>query len=149
MTTFLVVFPYVAVILAVGVGLYSYRTNRSSDSSVSSRRLENAKLFWGTVPWHYAIALILLAHVFAWLFPGLTGSILGFGPRLFAFEVAGLGLALFAAVGIVILIARRPSRSRTRAAISPMDSVFLFVLLAEALTGGPWPCSIAGARTGF
>jgi nitrate reductase gamma subunit len=137
MSTFLfIVFPYVAVILAVGVGLYRYWTNRYSYSSVSSQLLENTKLFWGSVPWHYGITLILLAHVFAWLFPGLTGSILGFGPRLFAFEVAGLALALFAAVAIVILIARRlPTLSRARAVTSPMDWILLFVLLVQVLTG--------------
>jgi nitrate reductase gamma subunit len=137
MSTFLfIVFPYVAVILAVGVGLYRYWTNRYSYSSVSSQLLENTKLFWGSVPWHYGIILILLAHLFAWFFPGVTGAILGFGTRLFIFEMAGLGLALFAAVGIVVLIARRlPTQSRARAVTSPMDWVLLFVLLVQVLTG--------------
>ncbi len=137
MSTFLfIVFPYVAVILAIGVGLYRYWTNRYSYSSVSSQLLENSKLFWGSVPWHYGITLILLAHLFAWLFPGLTGSILGYGTRLFIFEMAGLALALFAAVGIVILIARRLAReSRVRVVTSPMDWILLFVLLVQVLTG--------------
>ena len=137
MTTFLfVVFPYLAVVGAVGFGFRRYWTNRFSDSPVTSQWIEDTKRFWGSAPWHYAVALILLAHVFAWLFPGLTGSILGFGTRLFVFEVAGLALALFAAVGIVIVIARRRrTLSRTRAVTSPMDWVLLFVLLPEVLTG--------------
>ena len=131
-----IVFPYVAVILAVGVGLYRYWTNRYSYSSVSSQLLENTKLFWGSVPWHYGITLILVAHLLAWLFPGLMGAILGFGMRLFVFEVAGLALALFAAVGIVVLIVRRlPTESRARAVTSPMDWVLLFLLLVQVLTG--------------
>ncbi|HEV2386250.1 MAG TPA: respiratory nitrate reductase subunit gamma [Candidatus Acidoferrales bacterium] len=131
-----VVFPYVALILAVGVGLYRYLTNRYSFSSVSSQLLENAKLLWGSVPWHYGITLILLAHLFAWSFPGLAGAILGDRRRLFVFEAVGLALALFAAVGIVILIARRLStRSRARVVTSPMDWVLLFVLLVQVLTG--------------
>jgi nitrate reductase gamma subunit len=135
-TILFIVFPYVAVILAAGAGFYRYWRNRSNDSSASSQSTENAKLFRGSAPWLYAIMMILLAHVFAWLFPGLTGSILGFGPRLFAFEVAGLGLALFAAVWIVILIARwRTGISRARAFPSPMDWILLFVLLVEVLTG--------------
>jgi nitrate reductase gamma subunit len=137
MSTFLfVVLPYVAVILAVGVGLHRYWTNRYGYSSVSSQLLENAKLFWGSVPWHYGITLILLAHLFAWLFPGLTGAVLGHGTRLFVFEASGLGLALFAAAGILVLIARRlASKSRVRVATSPMDWVLLFVLLVQVLTG--------------
>jgi nitrate reductase gamma subunit len=136
MTTVLfVAFPYVAVFLAAGVGLYRYRTGRVSDSSARSPSPDSAKLFWGFVPWHYALALILLAHVFAWLFPKLTGAVLGFGTRLFVFEVAGLALALFAALGIVILIAKRPASLRTKAVASSMDWIFLSVLLVEVLTG--------------
>lgn len=137
MSVFLfIVFPYVAIILAVGAGLYRYRTNRYGFSSVSSQLLENAKLFWGSVPWHYGITLILLAHLLAWLFPGPAGAILGHGARLFVLEAAGLGLALFAAVGIVVLIGRRlGTDSRARAVTSPMDWVLLFVLLVQTLTG--------------
>jgi nitrate reductase gamma subunit len=130
-----IVFPYVAVILAVGVSVYRFRTNRYSYSSVSSQLLENTKLFWGSVPWHYGITLILLAHLFAWLFPGWTGSILGHGTRLFVFEAAGLALAFFAAVGLVVLIARRLPQSRARAVTSPMDWVVLMLLLVQVLTG--------------
>lgn len=136
MKTFLfVVFPYVAIFLAAG-GFYCYWRNRSGDSSTPSQSNENTKLFRGSAAWLYAIMLILLAHVFAWLFPGLTRSIVGFGTRLFAFEVAGFALSLFAAVWIVILIARPWTRlSRTRAFASLTDWILLFVLLAQVLTG--------------
>jgi nitrate reductase gamma subunit len=131
-----IVFPYVAIILAVGVWLYRYWTNRYGFSSVSSQLLENTKLFWGSVPWHYGITLILLAHLLAWLFPGATGAILGHGVRLFVLEAVGLALTLFAAVGILVLIARRlATDSRARVVTSPMDWVLLFVLLVQVLTG--------------
>ena len=135
-TVLFVVFPYVAVILAVGVSLHRYFTRRYTYSSLSSQLLENSKLFWGSVPWHYGITLILLAHLLAWLFPGAAGAILGNGVRLFIFEAIGLALALFAGVGIILLIIRRlPSDSRARSVTSGMDWVLLFFFLIQVFTG--------------
>ena len=47
-----IAFPYLALVLAIGVGIYRYHANRYSYSSLSSQLLENRKLFWGSVPWH-------------------------------------------------------------------------------------------------
>ena len=78
MQTFLfIAFPYIALILAVGVGLYRYFSHRFTYSSVSSQLLENRHLFWGSVSWHYGITLILLAHVLPWLFPRAAAALLG------------------------------------------------------------------------
>lgn len=135
-TVLFVVFPYVAVILAVGVGLHRRLSGRYTYSSLSSQLLENRKLFWGSVPWHYGITLILLAHLLAWLFPGPVAAILGNGTRLFIFEAVGLALAFFAALGIIILIIRRlPTDSRARSVTSGMDWVLLFFLLIQVFTG--------------
>ena len=131
-----IVFPYVAVILAVGAGLYRYLTRRYTYSSLSSQLLENRKLFWGSVPWHYGITLILLAHLLAWLFPRPAAAILGNGTRLFIFEAVGLALAFFAALGVVILIIRRlPTDSRARSVTSGMDWILLCCLLVQVFTG--------------
>ena len=56
------VFPYVSVILAVVVGVYRYFNARFSYSSYSSQFLETRALFWGSVPWHYGIIVILLGQ---------------------------------------------------------------------------------------
>src|SRR6185369_6399015 len=123
---FFIAFPYIALILAIGVGLYRYYSHRFTYSSLSSQLLENRQLFWGSVPWHYGVTLILLAHLLPWLFPGAAGAILGNGVRLFIFEAIGLALALFAGVGIILLIIRRlPSDSRARSVTSGMDWVLL------------------------
>ncbi len=135
-TVLFVVFPYVAVTLAVGVGLHRHLSGRYTYSSLSSQLLENRKLFWGSVPWHYGITLILLAHLLVWLFPGTAAAILGNGTRLFIFEAIGLALGSFAALGIVILIIRRlPTDSRARSVTSSMDWVLLFFLLVQVFTG--------------
>ena len=67
-TFFFIAFPYIALILAVGIGLYRYFSHRFTYSSLSSQLLENRHLFWGSVSWHYGITLILAAHILPWLF---------------------------------------------------------------------------------
>lgn len=137
MSSFLfIAFPYLALVLAIGVSIYRYYTHRFSYSSLSSQLLENRRLFWGSVPWHYGITLILLAHLLAGLFPQVAGAILGNRIRLVVLEMTGVSLALFALVGIIALIIRRlPSASRVRSVTSIMDGVVLFFLLVQVITG--------------
>jgi nitrate reductase gamma subunit len=131
-----VAIPYVALILAIFGGLYRYFTDRFSYSSVSSQLLENRLLFWGSVPWHYAIILILLAHLLVALLPGPARAVLGQPAVRTVLELSGMALALFALFGIVALIVRRmPRRWRARASTSPMDWVLLAVLLLQVASG--------------
>ncbi len=60
-----------AVMIAVVMTAYRYVNNRFSYSSLSSQLLENQVLSWASVAWHYAILLILTAHVLAAVFPGV------------------------------------------------------------------------------
>lgn len=131
-----VAIPYVALVLAVFGGLYRYFTNRFSYSSVSSQLLENRLLFWGSVPWHYAIIAILLAHLLVALVPGAARTVLGIPAVRTVLELAGMALALFAVFGLLTLIVRRlPRRGLARASTSPMDWILLAVLLLQASSG--------------
>ncbi len=135
-TLLFVALPYVALTLAVVGGLYRYYMVRFSYSSVSSQLLENRLLFWGSVPWHYGIILILLAHLLAALFPGATRALVGDPIRRLVVEVAGMALALFAIFGILTLIVRRmPRRSLARPVTSVMDWILLVALALQALAG--------------
>ncbi len=135
-TFFFIAFPYIALILAVGVGLYRYFSHRFTYSSVSSQLLENRHLFWGSVSWHYGITLILVAHVLPWLFPRTAAAVLGNPTRLFVLELTGLALGFYCVFGIAVLIARRlPNDSRARAVTSPMDWILLLVLAFQVLSG--------------
>ena len=49
-TLLFVVFPYLAVFLAVFGSIYRYFTSRFSYSSLSSELVEKRRLFWGAVP---------------------------------------------------------------------------------------------------
>lgn len=128
--------PYIALVLAIGVGIYRYRTNRYTYSSLSSQILENRKLFWGSVPWHYGITLILAAHLLAALLPGAAAWLLGGEMRRFVLELTGMALGLYTLFGLVALIARRlVPKSLVQATTSYMDGVLLFVLLVQVASG--------------
>ncbi|MGH9328057.1 MAG: respiratory nitrate reductase subunit gamma [Terriglobia bacterium] len=131
-----IAFPYLALVLAIGVGIYRGLARPFTETSLSSQLLENRKLFWGSVPWHYGITLILLAHLFAWLFPGAAAFILGGHIRLVVLEMIGIALSFFALFGLIVLIIRRlPMKSLSRSVTSYMDGVMLAFLLAQVATG--------------
>ncbi len=130
-----VAIPYAAVIVAVVMTVYRYRNNRFTYSSMSSQLLENSVLSWASVAWHYAILLILAAHVLAALFPGAWAALLGGQLRLYVIEITGMGLALLAIVGIVLFIGRRLTNPRVRVNTSAGDWVLLVALLAQVVLG--------------
>lgn len=133
---FFVAIPYVAVVLAVLGGFYRFYAHPFTHSSLSSQLLENRRLFWGSVSWHYGITLILLAHLFAGLFPGVAAYLLGGRIRLMVLEFTGMALALYAIFGILVLIIRRlPTDSLARSVTSWMDGVLLAFLLTQVATG--------------
>lgn len=130
-----VAFPYVAVVVAIVVGIQRYRQRRFSYSSLSSQFLENRKLFWGSAPWHYGIILILTAHTLAFLAPTLWGDLLSNRIRLYVLEVSGLALALMTVVGMALLILRRLRSPRVFAVTSTADWLLLATLLTQVAVG--------------
>ncbi len=129
------VFPYVAVALAVAVGLYRYFVDRYSWSSQSSQFLESRALFWGSVPWHYAILIILLAHFLAFLFPAGWGALLGRPLRLYFLEVTGMALGLTTLIAVIVLIVRRAANERVATVTSVIDWLVLAALVVQVATG--------------
>lgn len=129
------IFPYVAVALAVSGGLYRYGVDRYSWSSQSSQFLETRALFWGSVPWHYAILLVLLAHLLAVLFPSGWGVVLGRPFRLYFLEVTGMVLGIVTVLSILLLIFRRLMDERIAVVTSRVDWFLLALLLVQVVTG--------------
>lgn len=130
-----IAFPYAAVVLAVVVTLYRYFTDRFSFSTYSSQFLEGRALFWGSVPWHYGIMIILLAHAVAFLWPEGWANVIASPTRLWVLEMVGLSLALAALLGLTVLTIRRLRSARVFAVTSRMDWVLLAVLLAQVALG--------------
>lgn len=131
-----IAFPYAALLLAIGVGIYRKLWHPYTYSSLSSELLEKRRLFWGSVPFHYGLTTILLIHLFAGLFPGALEWILGGNLRRPILEITGMALGLYTLFGIIVLILRRIASARTvRRATSYMDGFILFILLVQIYSG--------------
>ncbi len=129
-----IAFPYLSVTIAVIFTVYRFTTDRYSYSSYSSQFLENKELFWGSVPWHYGIIIILLLHIFALIIPGAYRWLLA-GSRIELFESIGLGLAFLSFVGLIILAVRRLSDSKVTAVSYATDWLLLFLFLFQVGSG--------------
>src|SRR6185312_9099376 len=131
-----IAFPYLALTLAIGVGIYRRLRRPYTYSSLSSEILEKRKLFWGSVPFHYGLTIILLVHLFAGLFPGPMAWLLGGQIRRLILELTGMALGLYTFFGLVVLIIRRLApKSLVQAATTYMDGLILFVLLVQIGSG--------------
>lgn len=129
------IFPYVAVIVAVVGTIWRYFDDRFSFSSLSSQFLEGRQLFWGSVPWHYGILVIMTGHLVGFLIPRSVLAWNGVPWRLYVLEISALIFGLLALWGLVMLIVRRVRHGRIRVVTSAMDWVLLLVLLTQVVAG--------------
>ncbi|MDH3260415.1 MAG: respiratory nitrate reductase subunit gamma [Acidimicrobiia bacterium] len=130
-----IVFPYVAIVLAIVGTVYRMIRRPFTVSSLSSQLLEGRQLFWGSVPFHWGIVVILAAHLVALILPAGIEVWNRVPIRLYLLEITGLALALWALFGLGMLIYRRVSVSKIRAVTTPLDLVVLGLLLAQVITG--------------
>jgi nitrate reductase gamma subunit len=131
-----IAFPYIALTLAIGVSIYRRLRLPYTNSRLSSEILEKRKLFWGSVPFHYGLSLILLAHLLAAFFPGPAAWLLGGQIRRLILEVTGMALGLYTFFGLVMLAVRRLApRSLVQMTTTYMDGLILFVLLIQIGSG--------------
>lgn len=130
-----VVFPYVAMALAVGGTLYRYITNQYSFSSLSSQFLESDLQFWGSTLWHYGIIPILLIHLAGFATPKLMAALHSTPETLYLAELAGKILGIMALVGAGAMLYRRLSSSKIRAVTTPVDWIVLVLLFVQVLLG--------------
>ena len=134
-TIWFVIFPYVAMILAVVATVYRAIFRPFTISSLSSQLLERKKLYWGSIPFHWGIVVILLMHLLALIFP--WGILMWNAQllRLYVLELTGLALGLWSLGGLLVLLWRRLSTRRVLAVTSPMDLVVLLALLVSVISG--------------
>ena len=134
-TVFFVILPYISLAIFVAVGLYRKIYRPFTGSSISSQLLERKKLYWGSIPFHYGIVIVLLGHLLALLLPGGLRLWNAVPIRLYLLEATGLALGLWALVGLVILLWRRLGEKRVQVVTTPMDLVILVLLLISVITG--------------
>jgi len=127
--------PYAAVVLAVVGTAYRFRYRKFTVSSLSSQLLERSKLYWGSIPFHWGILIILGGHLLALIIPASFTAWNSVPVRLYALEITGFALGLWALVGLIVLLIRRMGDKRIRAVTTPMDLVVLGLLGAQVVTG--------------
>ena len=127
--------PYAAALLAIVGITYRVRYRKFSVSSLSSQLLERDKLYWGSVPFHWGILIILLGHLVALIIPGSFTAWNSVPVRLYALEITGFALAAWALGGLAVLMWRRVQSKRVRAVTTPADLVVLGLIIAQVVTG--------------
>jgi nitrate reductase gamma subunit len=130
-----VVFPYVAITLAVVGSVVRWRRFPFTVSALSSQLLESSRLRWGSTSFHWGVVIILLGHLAALLVPQGFELWNDAPLRLYLLEATGLALGLWTLFGLVVLLLRRLGSPRIRAVTTPMDLVVLGVILLQVVTG--------------
>lgn len=130
-----VVFPYVALTICVVEALRRYYREPFTYSSLSSQFLENQYQFWGIVPFHFGLMVVLAGHFAAFAVP--RGLLLwnAVPARLYLLEVTGFVFALLALIGLVNLIIRRYTLPTMRMVTSRGDWALLGLLLVQIFLG--------------
>ena len=132
---FFLALPYVAFFTFFFATIERYRNRKFTYSSLSSQFLENQQHFWGLVPFHYGILVVITGHIVAFLIPR---EVLWWNSkplRLYILESTALVFAILAAVGLVAAVIRRVSVSKLRRVTSPVDWLLFAMLLLQILLG--------------
>jgi len=129
------ILPYMAFFTFFLVTIQRYRARGFTYSSLSSQFLENQQHFWGLVPFHYGILVVLGGHVVAFLIPRWILLWNGHPLRLYVLEITGLVFGLLTAVGLIAAMLRRATVTKVRIVTSKADWVLLAMLLAQILLG--------------
>ena len=139
--------PYVALAVFLLASVARYRGARFSYSSLSSQFLENRQHFWGLVPLHYGILVVLAGHLVAFLIPREILAWNSHPLRLYVLEVSALAAGVLTLIGLAAAIVRRATVPAVLAVTNSRDWV-LFTLLAVQVVSGvatavlyPWGSS--------
>ena len=127
--------PYLALITFFLGTIQRYRSQAFTYSSLSSQFLENKRHFWGMVPMHYGIIVVLAGHVVAFLFPRQVLAWNGHPVRLYILEISALIFGLLTLLGLLSTLTRRLAFSKVRTVTSPADIVLHLLLLVQVGSG--------------
>jgi nitrate reductase gamma subunit len=129
------VLPYIAMVVFFIVTVQRYRQRKFSYSSLSTQFLENKQHFWGSVPFHYGILVVLAGHVLAFLLPKTILAWNAEPMRLYALEITGLAVGLLTVIGLINIVVRRVLNARLRKVSTVSDWVLYGLLLFQVGTG--------------
>ena len=130
-----VALPYVAIFVFFAGTIRRYVSAKFGISSLSSQFLEGKVGFWGTVPFHLGILLLLLGHLAMFLIPDAVLAWNSDPVRLLVHEGVMFTFGLVVLIALAGLLLRRWFNPRLRAVTSRMDVVIEVLLLAQIVLG--------------
>ena len=130
-----VVFPYLAMFIFFLGTIMRYLKAPFTYSSLSSQFLENQQHFWGLVPFHYGIVVVLTGHVVAFLVPRQILLWNSRPLRLYILEISALIFGLLTLVGLAGAVLRRLTVRKLREVTSPLDWQVFILLLVQVGSG--------------
>ncbi len=129
------VLPYLAFFVFFLMTILRYFKQTFSYSSLSSQFLENKHHFWGLVPFHYGIIVILTGHVVGLLIPRTVLAWNSVPLRLYILEISALVFGILTFVGLISILVRRYTESKVRIVTSVTDWVLYVILLVQVFSG--------------
>lgn len=134
-TFFLVGLPYIALFSLVVGTIYRYRADRFSYSSLSSQFLESRQLMWGSVPWHFGLAVIFIGHLLPFIAPTVWRSLVAHRGFMLTVEIIGSCAGTLCLVGLLVLAIRRFNSARLQRVTTTMDLVVVTLLVLQVVIG--------------
>lgn len=128
-------FPYIAIAVFLFGSIQRYVSNSFKYSSLSSQFLEGKNLFWGSVPFHFGLLVVLSGHLLAFLFPRELLLWNAQPVRLVILEITGFIFGLSMLAGIIGLFIRRISSERIRVVTTKMDIAIEILLILQVILG--------------
>ncbi len=129
------ILPYVAIFTFLLVTIQRYRGRTFTYSSLSSQFLENQQHFFGLVPFHFGILVVLAGHFVAFLIPSTVLAWNSHPLRLYVLETTALVFGLLTLIGLLMIVSRRWHFTQVRAVTTWADWVVLALLLTQVLSG--------------
>ena len=131
----LAILPYVAMFVFFLVTIHRYRAQSFTYSSLSSQFLENRQHFWGLVPFHYGVLVVLTGHFIAFMIPRELLLWNSKPLRLYVLEIAALIFGLLTLIGLISIIVRRLSDPKVTIVTSTSDWIIYLLLLVQVASG--------------
>lgn len=130
-----IVLPYVAFVLFFLVSIRRYWREKFTFSSLSSQFLENQQHFWGLVPFHYGIIVILTGHLIGLLIPREVLWWNSVPLRLYVLEISAFVFGVLATVGLVSIVVRRLTNPKLKMVTSKADWVLFGIFFVQFVSG--------------
>ncbi len=131
------IYPYIALAVFFLGTVVRYDREQYTWKTGSSQLLERKALKLGSRPFHVGIIMVLMGHFVGLLTPHQVWDFLGITApmkQVFAMAMGGI-FGLVCLFGLLVLLKRRLTNERVRAASSVMDIALLFILLLQLVLG--------------